>query len=48
MKPMLKALGSERLKLEHAKLLSNFAFKFNLRHCNGVTAGKSVTDGKVT
>ena len=27
----LKAPGSKRLKLGHEKLLSNFAFKFNLR-----------------
>jgi len=27
----LKAPGSKRLKLEHEKLLSDFAFKFNLR-----------------
>jgi len=31
MKPTLKAPGSERLKLEHEKLHSNFAFNFNLR-----------------
>jgi len=30
-KPMLKPPGSERLKLEHLKLLSNFGFNFNLR-----------------
>ena len=30
-KPTLKAPGSKRLKLEHEKLLSNFAFNFNLR-----------------
>jgi len=30
-KPTLKAPGSERLKLEHEKLLFNFAFNFNLR-----------------
>jgi len=30
-KPTLKAPGSERLKVEQEKLLSNFAFKFNLR-----------------
>jgi len=34
MKPTLKAPGSERLKLEHEKLLSHFAFKFNLRRYN--------------
>jgi hypothetical protein len=31
MKLTLKAPGSKRLKLEHDKLLSNFAFNFNLR-----------------
>jgi hypothetical protein len=31
MNPTLKPLRSKRLKLEHEKLLSNFAFKFNLR-----------------
>ena len=31
MQPILKAPGSERLKLEHQELLSKFAFNFNLR-----------------
>jgi hypothetical protein len=31
MKSTLKAPRSKRLKLEHEKLLSNFAFNFNLR-----------------
>ena len=31
MKPTLKPPGSKRLKLEHEKQLSNFAFTFNLR-----------------
>jgi hypothetical protein len=31
MKPTLIASGSKRLKLEHVKLLSTFAFKFKLR-----------------
>jgi hypothetical protein len=31
MMPALKAPGSKRLKLEHEKLLSKFAFIFNLR-----------------
>jgi len=31
MKPMLKPLGTKRLKLKFDILLSNFAFKFNLR-----------------
>jgi len=30
MKPTLKPPGSKRLKPEHDKLLSNFAFNFNL------------------
>jgi aspartyl-tRNA synthetase len=30
-KPMLKAPGSERLKLKCDDMLSNFAFNFNLR-----------------
>jgi hypothetical protein len=31
LQPTLKAPGSERLKLEHEELLSNFAFNCNLR-----------------
>ena len=31
MKPLLKASGAMRLKLQYNKLLLNFAFKFNLR-----------------
>jgi hypothetical protein len=31
MKPKLKAPGPQRLKLEFDGLLSNFAFRFNLR-----------------
>jgi len=30
-KPSLKAVGTKRLKLKYYKLLSNFAFNFNLR-----------------
>ena len=30
-KPVLKAPGTTRLKLKYGKLLSSFAFKFNLR-----------------
>jgi hypothetical protein len=30
-KPTVKALGTERLKLEYDEPPSNFAFKFNLR-----------------
>jgi len=29
----MKAPGTKRLKLEYDTLLSNFAFKFNLRRC---------------
>ena len=35
MKPILNAPGRTRLKLEHVKLLSNFAFNFNLRRYRG-------------
>jgi hypothetical protein len=31
MKPMLKAPGTKRLKLNYDEALSNFAFKFSLR-----------------
>ena len=34
MKPMSKAPGTERLKLKYDKLLSSFAFNFNLRRYN--------------
>jgi hypothetical protein len=34
MKPKLKAPRSKRLKLKYDDLLSNFAFKFNLRRYN--------------
>jgi len=30
-KPTLKPTGTKRLKLKHNQLLSNFAFKFNMR-----------------
>ena len=33
-KPTLKALGTKRLKLKYGELLSNVAFKFNLRRYN--------------
>jgi len=36
-KPMLKAPGTERLKLEYDGTPSNFAFKFNLRRHTTVT-----------
>jgi hypothetical protein len=38
MKPLLKAPGSKLLKLQRDKLLSSFAFNFNLRRCTTVTA----------
>jgi len=43
MKPMLKGPGTKRLKLIGDELLSNFAFKFNLRRYSVVkrTAGCS-------
>ena len=31
-KPKLKPPGTKRLKLGYEELISNFAFKFNLRH----------------
>jgi len=34
MKPTMKPPGSQRLKREHEKLLSNIAFNFNLRRYN--------------
>ena len=55
-KPTLKAPGIHRLKLNYVKLLSNFAFKFNLRRYNLVSDGlpdncmaihKAVTAAKV-
>jgi len=40
MNPMSKAPRSKRLKLEHEKMLSNFASKFNLRCYNlGIAVG---------
>jgi len=36
MEPMLKASGTKRLRLKSCKLLSRFAFKFNLRRYNPV------------
>jgi len=41
MKAVLKAPGTERLKLKYDELLSSFAFKFNLRRYKeeGMTAG---------
>jgi hypothetical protein len=37
---MLKAAGTERLKLKHEKLLSSFAFNYNLRRYNEEDAGR--------
>ena len=42
-KPTLKAPGTKRLKLEYDGLLSNFAFKFNLRrYTQGLLAEAAV------
>ena len=38
-KPTFKSPGSKLLRLEHEKLLSNFAFNFNLRRYNEVLIG---------
>ena len=38
-KPTLKAPGTLRLKHKHVKLLSNFAFEFNLRRYSVVYNG---------
>jgi len=38
MKPTRKAPGTKRLKLKYGKLLSSFAFKFNLRRYNVAAA----------
>jgi hypothetical protein len=38
-KPVLKAPGTQRLKLELEKLLSNFGFKFNLRRYTPAALG---------
>jgi len=48
MKPKLKPPGIKRLKLKCDKLLSSFAFKFNLRRYNVVVvlngAGTTATE----
>jgi len=44
MKPTLKAPGTKRLKLEHDKLLSNFAFNFNLRRYTKVKRAQLVLE----
>jgi hypothetical protein len=41
-KPTLKAPGTKRLKLKFDILLSNFAFKFNLRRYIKAKSGKLV------
>ena len=46
-KPMLKAPGTERLKLEYDELLSTFAFKFNLRRYTKVIVEVIPTDASV-
>ena len=42
LKPTLKAPETNRLKLEYQKMLSSFAFKFNLRRYNVVAAMMTV------
>ena len=37
-KPASKATGTKRLKLRYDELLSNVAFKFNLRRCTEETS----------
>jgi len=43
MKPTLKAPETKRLKLENCKLLSSFAFKFNVRRCIEVNSSPSLS-----
>jgi hypothetical protein len=43
MKPTLTAPGSKRLRLKYDQLLSNFAFKFNLRRYNVAEQVKPVS-----
>jgi len=43
MRPMLKAPGTKRLKLKYHKLLSSFAFEFNLRRYSTATSTSSCT-----
>jgi len=43
MKPMLKASGTLRLKLNYNRLLSSFAFNFNLRRYIMAVAAKYLT-----
>jgi len=47
MQSMLKAPICRRLKLEHEKLLSNFAFRFNLRRYSEGGVKFNGTDGSV-
>jgi len=44
-KPMLKAPGTKRLKLNGNELHSNFAFKFNMRRYSLDSAGSSAVHG---
>jgi hypothetical protein len=46
-KPTLKAPGTKRLKLEYDGLLSDFAFKFNLRCYNKETTTDGADSGDV-
>ena len=48
-KPKLKPPGIERLKLKYDEPPSNFAFKFNLRHCILASgSGRWLHEGAVT
>ena len=44
MRPMLKASGTKRLKLNYDKLVSSFASKLNLRRYIKVTMGDVSTE----
>jgi hypothetical protein len=47
MKPMLTSRGTKRFKLENEKLLSTFAFKFNLcRYQEGVDSEVGEDEGE--
>ena len=47
MKPTLKPPGTKRLKLKYDELLSNFAFKFNLRRCPMVRSMGRLMEGSM-
>jgi len=46
MKPMLKPPRSKRLRLEHEKVLSNFAFKFNLLRYSAALTARGVAHNR--